>query len=101
MRIVQTKILNRKENPLLSRTDIIAEVSYDASTPKRADVKKAVAAELKVSEGTVVIKKISPVFGERKSGVEAGVYKDEASVRKIASGIYTKRDAGKAKKSEQ
>jgi ribosomal protein S24E len=97
------RIIKREEKPLLSRAEVVAELVYEAVTPSRAETKRALARELKVSEEAIVIKRISPVFGENKSSVTCEVYIGAEEAKKIASKVYLMRDSadGKKEKTEE
>jgi len=78
------KILEQKDEPLLSRKDITAEVIFDSSvTPSNAEVKKNIASQTKSDEKLVVVKKIDAAFGATKAVVRAYVYTSEKEMTVI------------------
>lgn len=77
-------IKEKKENILLSRTEILMEIKHQGSAnPPYKAVKKEIANQLKADENLIVVKHIYPAFGEGKSSVIAYIYKDEASLKNI------------------
>ncbi len=77
------KITDKKDEPLLFRTQIIAEGISEAATPSNAEVKKALASELKCSEDIIVIQTIKTYFGSLNFQVRAYKYKDVDSMKKV------------------
>lgn len=98
---MQLKITKKEEKPLLARSEVSAELSYDAVTPNRQETKKALAKELKAAEETLVIKTIKPVFGERMSIVTAEVYRSAEDAKRVASKVYIARDSGQSGKKKE
>ena len=80
---MSVKIIQKKENPLLSRTEISAEIYFEKATPSNNDVKKQLAAELKVEENRIAIKNIYTAFGFSSAKVKAYTYDSEDSLKKI------------------
>ena len=74
---MDVKILDEKENALLSRREVTAEISYTGATPKTEDVAKAMSQNLKAEEKLVVIKNINQKFGIQKSKILAYQYMNE------------------------
>ncbi len=75
-------IKSKKEGKLLDRTFITAEMQADIP-PARDTARQAVASSMKVEPKLVVIKKITPAFGERKVKIEAYIYKTEERLKEI------------------
>ena len=80
---MQLKITQEKENPLLSRKEVYAEVSFDKATPSNAEIGKAIADKLSSKEELVVIKKIKGGFGTTTASIHAHVYKDKEQKERI------------------
>ena len=74
---MELTITNKKEEPLLSRTELKANVSFDKSTPSYKDISSLIASKIKADEKLVVIKHVYTSFGNRNAEVIAFVYKDE------------------------
>ena len=77
------KIISQTEEPLLSRTNIKASISFEAQTPSTEDVKKQLASAAKKDEKLVVIKKIATHYGSREADVDAYIYTSEEEMKKI------------------
>lgn len=73
----QTKV------PLLSRERVTGYAHFDAVTPSRTDIKKALASKIKAAEDKVVIRHIYQKYGARKAKVIAHVYSDEKSMKAL------------------
>ena len=94
---MEIKNIDKKENKLLNRTEIIAEVHHSKGpTPKRLDLKRQIAAKVGANEDLLVIKKIEPTFGS-KTLVYANVYPSVEELNKIEQKHIQKR-LEKAKK---
>lgn len=78
---MELKITTKQEKPLLSRTEIFAEMTFAGATPSTENVKKEIAKQTKTSEELVHIKKISTAFGYQTAKVEAQVYKDAKTMK--------------------
>jgi len=88
------KITQKTESPLLNRTRIYATIDHNSkSTPKRSEIKKSIANELKVKEDLVSIRHIFSKFGQPKSKIIAHVYKSEKDLKLLET--PKKKDAKK------
>ena len=77
------KVIEKKEEPLLSRTKITSQLNFDAGTPSEKDVKSKLASSLNSNENLIVIKSIYTNFGFKKADVTAYLYKDEKEMESI------------------
>ena len=77
------EIKEKKDNVLLSRTELYGKLAFEKATPSNDEVKKAIASKLSASENLVVIKKISTKFGARSADLCAYVYKDESTLKRV------------------
>jgi len=75
-------IINEKQS-IVPRKEIILEVKFEKSTPKRLDLKKEIAKKTKNKEELLIIKKIITDYGRRTAKVTAYAYKDEETLKKI------------------
>ena len=89
------KIIEKREEPLLSRTKIISEVNFEAATPSTKEVKSKIASSLNADENLIVVKHIYTEFGFKKADVSAYLYKDEKEMENIE--IKPKKQEGKPK----
>ena len=88
---VQLNVTAKKEEPMLSRTMIKAELEFDKSTPSYAEVTSLVASSLKADEKLIAIRHIYNSFGARKAEVTAYVYSDEAKKHLIEPKVKDKK----------
>lgn len=77
------RILHKKDNPLLHRIEIDAELTAEGPTPSNKDVAKELAKQTKAEEKMIIIKHIYSRFGTNQSDVLAYVYNDEARMKEI------------------
>jgi ribosomal protein S24E len=92
-------IKNQKENPLLNRKEIIAEIVFTGATPSREVIKNDIASQLKCHADVVEIKEIRTEFGNQKAKATIYVYKDTASKKEMVE--LNKKQLEKAKKAEE
>ena len=76
-------IKDQRDNPLLNRKDITAEIVFKGATPSGEIVKNEIASQFKVQADVVQIEKIKTEFGQQKGKVLAYVYKDAASKKEM------------------
>lgn len=98
------KKLKETFSPLIHRTEMTFEVEhFEKATPRKTEISKNIASELKVSEDLIHIKKIITHFGSKKSKIIADVYKSKEELKKYANiGKKEKApDASKEVKSEE
>lgn len=91
------KLINEKEEPLLSRKISTFTVEFPNKTPSKEEVKKNIVSLLKVNEDVIALKKVGQEFGERKATVTAYVYKDAESLKKFGE-VNKKIKKGEQKK---
>jgi len=77
------KIVSQKEEKLLSRINVKAELTFEQATPSTQDVAKKIATAVKKDEKLVVVKKIDTHYGTRQADVDAVVYDSEKAKEKI------------------
>jgi len=83
MILMEFKITDKKEEPLLSRTRVEAEVSFDKATPSKSDIKKALVKELGKDEKLIVVKKVFTGYGVRKAKSVSYAYENEKAMSAI------------------
>ena len=76
-------IIEKKEYPLLSRTEITAEESYTGATPSRETIKKILADKLNARNELIVIKHIYPEFGFGNARIIAHLYSNKKDMERI------------------
>ena len=90
---MEIKIKSQVENPLLSRKELVAEISFDKSTPSNAEVKAAIAKEAKADESLVAVKNIFTAVGSKTAVVSAYHYMNKEDMAKIEPRIKVKKTA--------
>jgi|TARA_B100001971_G_C18201828_1_gene545096 ribosomal protein S24E len=80
---MDVKITEKKESPLLYRTEIMADITGEKATPSKVELKKKCASILKADEKLIVIKKITTTFGSTNAKAELYQYKDEKKLKSI------------------
>lgn len=74
---MELQIDEKKENALLKRDEIKFTILSEGATPSRKDVEGALAKELGVDKGLLVIRRISSVYGAPSAKGIAMVYKSK------------------------
>lgn len=98
---MELTITGKKENLLLSRTELSGKISFTGATPSNDALKKAVAENLKVDPETVVVKRIITDFGMSSGRFEAFVYASREALNKIEPKIKPKKAKEAAKPAEK
>ena len=97
MIFVQINTINKKEEPLLSRTLINAVVDFENATPSYPEITSLIATSLKSDEKLIAVRHIYSLFGSRKAKVIAYAYNDEKRKQFIEPKLKEKK-AKEAKK---
>jgi small subunit ribosomal protein S24e len=92
---MEIKIVSTKENPLLKRKEVNFRVEQDprGKTPARLAVKKALAAELKIKEEMVFIKKMRTMTGTSTAVGIANAYETVEQAKFIEPEYIRKRNS--------
>ena len=77
------KILSKKEEPLLSRTEIGVEVSFDKATPSESEIRSALAKSLGRDEKLIVVKGLYTGYRVRKAKNVSYAYENEEVMKSI------------------
>lgn len=91
------KLINEKEEPILSRKVSTFAIEFSNKTPAKDEVKKTIVAQLKVNEDVVALKKIAQEFGQRKATATVYVYKDAKSLKQFEEINKKKKKEGEQK----
>jgi len=84
--------MDKKEEPLLSRTMLKVEISFDKATPSYQEVTASLATHAKADEKLIAIKHIYTLFGSKKAEVTAYLYADEAKKQLIEPKVKAKKE---------
>ncbi len=91
MRHVELKVTAKTENPLMKRTEILAEMFFGGATPSRKDVMAALAKQLHTAEDFLVIGSIETFYKTRSAKITARLYKDKETLKAVELEHLTKR----------
>ena len=97
---MEFKILNQKENRLLKREEVQAELKNQGATVSRKAVLSEAAKALGISEKLIIVDKISTKRGSQDAWTDLLVYKEEGDIPKSKSEKMQKRIFGAVKKAE-
>ena len=100
---MEVKIVSTKENPLLKRkeVDFRVEQGPKGKTPARLEVKKALAAELKLSEEVVFVKRMRTMTGTNTAVGVANAYETVEQAKSIEPEYIIKRNSPPEKPKEE
>ena len=91
---MDVKILGKKDNLFFNRTHITAEVDHkDEATPKRTDVRKALAASLNANSELLCVRTLKSQFGF-KAKCTAVLYKTKEDMQKYEPKYVIGRETG-------
>ena len=95
---VQIDIAEKKEEPLLSRTMVKANMEFDKSTPSYTETATLLASNLKADEKLIAIRHIYTHFGSKKARIIAYLYADEGKKQAVEPKLKEKKDKKAAEK---
>jgi small subunit ribosomal protein S24e len=100
---MEVKIVSAKENPLLKRKEVNFRVEQgpQEKTPPRLEVKKILAAELKISEEMVFIEKMQTLTGTNVAVGVANAYETMEQAKLIEPEYIIKRNTPPEKPKEE
>ena len=89
---MQINVVEKKPEPLLSRTMLKANIDFDKATPPYNEITSLIATHLKTDEKLVAIRHVYTAFGNRKADVIAYIYSDENKKQSIEPKLKEKKD---------
>lgn len=99
---MNVEILSSRENQMFNRKEVEASVSFDAATPKRAELKAAISGKIAANPELMVLRKVAPSFGTKSVKVLAHVYSSKESLErtepdyvKVREGMMQKKEKKK------
>lgn len=100
---MQIKIESTKDNPLLKRTEVGFTIVQGPKekTPQRLEVKKAVAAEMKIGGEVVFIKHMRTKTGTNITQGFANIYQSVAQAKLVEPEYIRKRNSPPEKPKEE
>lgn len=96
-------INEKKENPLLDRTEVEGHIDFEGSTPSNQDVAESLSKQFKKDIGLVVVKKVYTLFSRQEANFLAFVYDDVVArnhVEKATKHLRKKAEEAKKKEAE-
>ena len=79
---MEIEVDDKKDNRYLRRIEVGYRINHEGGrTPRRGEVKKLLARELKKSENLIAIDFINTEYGKNVSGGYAKIYDDEKSMK--------------------
>jgi len=88
------KILSKKENKLLERTEVVIEVTHPlSSTPQKKEIREMLSKEMQVPKDNIVVKDCQTRFGTHITRGIAKLYHKNASLQAIEHKYVLKRIA--------
>lgn len=95
---MEITILSEKEEPLLKRKAVKAEISEYGATPSEKAIKEEIAKKLKADAALVDVKNVKHSFGGGKVTFTGYVYKDAKMADLLGKAGLAKRKAAKKAK---
>ncbi len=100
MIVLDIKVVEKRNQALLSRIVVKGVVGFESATPSRIELKKKIAEALKSGEENVSVTLIDTAFGEKKAKFEAHIYSSPADLKKFESEVVLTRQGLKEKKAK-
>jgi len=95
---MQLSIVERKEEPLLSRVMVKANMDFEKSTPSYTETASLLASSLKADEKLIAIRHIYTYFGSKKARIIAYLYADEGKKQAVEPKVKEKKNKNAAEK---
>lgn len=89
---MEIQILEEKNNPLLERREIQLRIIQDAGSPKIADLRKKVAAQLSLDEALFVVQNVKAEYGMNESRCLLKVYKTKDRLQTVEADHVIKKN---------
>jgi small subunit ribosomal protein S24e len=100
---MEIKIVSSKDNPLLKRKEVTFTIVQGPKekTPQRLEAKKALAIEMKTSDGVVFIKRMHTKTGTSITDGVANVYQSAEQAKLVEPEYIRKRNSPPEKPKEE
>lgn len=83
---MEIQILEEKDNPLLDRKEIQLRIIQDAGSPKIADLRKKIGAQLSLDGSLFVVQNIYAEYGMNESRCLLKVYNSNERLKEVEAG---------------
>jgi len=93
------KILDKKKNELLKRTEVTCDM-HEKTIPSKQLIREKLSALMNTPVETIAITQVKSKFGSAKAKVYARVYSTVADLKKTEPKYIIKRNFGEEKKAE-
>lgn len=90
-----------KNKSALPRLEISAKVKFDATTPSRLELKKAIAKKTGGNDALAIVKTIYTNYGEKEAIVTTYVYDNEEAMNKIEYTEAIKKNSPKTEEKKE
>jgi small subunit ribosomal protein S24e len=80
---MEIQILEEKDNPLLDRKEIQLRIIQDAGSPKIADLRKKIAAQLSLDESLFVVQHVCAEYGMNESRCLLKAYNSKERLKAV------------------
>lgn len=80
---MEFKVIEKKENALLERTEVNAEISFSAATPSTKEMRDTIVQKLGCNPDLMVISRAEPRFGQKAMAVKAHIYKAPEQLKRV------------------
>ncbi len=100
---MEVKIVSSKNNPLLKRKEVQFSIEHgpQSKTPARLDVRKALAAELKIGEELVFVRNMRTMTGTGTAVGHANIYQTAVQAKLVEPEYIVKRNNPPEKPKEE
>ena len=79
---MKLKLIQEKDSKLFNRKEVVYEGSFEGKTPKKEEVKKAIAETAKAKEEVIILERIKQKFGTTAAEIHAKIYANEEALKK-------------------
>jgi ribosomal protein S24E len=80
---MEFKVIEKKENALLERTEVNAEISFSAATPSTKEMRDTIVQKLGCNPDLMVISQAEPRFGQKAMSIKAHIYKAPEQLKRV------------------
>jgi small subunit ribosomal protein S24e len=98
---MEIQILEEKNNPLLERKEIQLRIIQDAGSPKIADLRKKIAAQLSLNESLFVVQNVYAEYGMNESHCLLKVYASNEQLEAVEADHVLRKNGLKKEESNE
>jgi ribosomal protein S24E len=91
---MEITITEKKEQPLLSRQEVLGKLTFSGVTPSKKVFRKELAKKVGVNEELLVLKKIEMIYGHQAAYFNAMIYKKKEDLQLIEAKATLKKNFG-------